>query len=153
MKSDRIEIRVTPEFKRKLKKKCADLNIPMSAYLLAQLVEPDWVSKIKIREGRPPSKSIWRPGKAPRSVIQKRIEDGVISTLDKTNMIHELKKVIFNGVDEFFEPYVHKEPEDIIDRGKNILIDAHNRRVEKEKKRLLKEASLKTNIKELHKPP
>lgn len=144
-KTDRIEIRVTPEFKAKLKQKCADLNIPMSTYLLAQLVEPDWVSKIKVREGRPPSKSIWRPSPAPKVVRDKRIEEGVIKTLDKTNMILELKKIIFNGVDEFFKPHEEVYHDDIKQRGMNVLQIAHNNRVEKEKK----EASLK----ELHKPP
>lgn len=117
-KTERIEIRVTKEFKKKFKDKCEKLGVPMSTYLLSQLAEPDWVSKIKVREGRPPAKSIWRPPRPPMSVLKKRKEDGIIPTLDKSNMILELKKVLFNGVDEFFKPYEHTAPVDLEEKAR-----------------------------------
>lgn len=137
-KTDRIEIRVTPEFKRKLKDKCAELNIPMSAYLLSQLVEPDWVSKIKVREGRPPSKSIFRPPRPPQAIRQMRVDKGVIETLNNTNMIRELKQVIFNGVDEFFKPYDYVEPDDLEEKAR-IASQKMKEKEENEMQRLREE--------------
>lgn len=137
-KTERIEIRVTPKFKKEFQEKCKRLGVPMSTYLLMQLEEPDWVSKIKFREGRPPSKSIWHPSPPPPKVRARRKEEGIIETLNKTNILRELKQIIFNGVDEFFRPHEENYHADISDRGMNVLQIAHNNRVKKEK--LLKEA-------------
>jgi len=138
-KTERIDIRVSPKKKAEIKKQADDRDMSMSAYLLSQLVEPEWVSKIKVREGRPPSTSIWHPSPPPPSIRKKRVED-IVGAVGNANMIRELKQILFNGVDEFFKPHEEVYHEDIKDRGKNILIDAHNKRIEEEKKRLLKEA-------------
>ena len=74
----------------------------MSAYMLSQLIKPDWANQISNsttqRPPRPPRPRLLRP---PSSRKKEEPIDGVM---------RELKGLIINGVKSAFENFDHKPP-------------------------------------------
>jgi len=132
IKDDRLVIRMSAKKKKEIYEKAKEADLTMSAYMLSQLIKPDWVKEIRQLPSRPLG-TLTRPPSAPRTQ-KKMIETlGSREAIRMRGVIGELKQVMISGFDSVLEKFEHKPPSNIEQLEQQKLREINERKMDDEK--------------------